>query len=192
MKRDADGGRDEPDELAQERRAQRAAQVLRAQRLALGYKKRTDFTEARGADYQTVSRVESGKPRGYEKPTLRALDTPYGYDSGSIERLFAGGDPTPLENRGLNIEDTPALTAQLQGSISGTPPCLPNESLEWRPDTNDPEGVIYTMKIVFTPADPTTGSPEDYEKITMPLSKNRTTENVTQALRRAILDVRFT
>ncbi|OLT25832.1 hypothetical protein BJF83_22385 [Nocardiopsis sp. CNR-923] len=178
--------------LTMQQRALRAAEILRRRRESFGYPKRAAFARDTGVAYKNVSRVESGKPRGYDSTTLQALDAAYGYNAGSIEDVFAGGDPRPLEGDVTErTEDAPALSSELLGRIVGTPPCMPNESLEWHQDPIDEANWVYTMTIVFVEEDRHAGRAADMEKISMPLSKNRTTENVAKVLREAITHVRF-
>ncbi|WP_304455932.1 hypothetical protein [Nocardiopsis sp. YSL2] len=75
------------------------------------------------------------------------------------------------------------------GRLDGQPPCLPNETLEWREWRAQPGKLYYTLKIVFVP--PTGADAGDWEQTSMPVPDGVPREKVVSEMRDHIMRMRF-
>ena len=79
---------------------QRLGQQVTARRVALGYRRREDLTNAAdGVSLRTLGDIESGRRTGYHRNTLATLENALRWAPGSIQAILEGGEfaeqPTP-------------------------------------------------------------------------------------------------
>lgn len=133
----------------------RLGRLLTQRRGQLGseYLNRQKFCQITGLNERLVSDLENARRDGYRPATKAAVEQAYQWASGSIEKVLAGGDPTPLtESRGLasaepaDGESTalPVMTVERFKALvdAGVDPACPpggfwndDERRLWRPNS---------------------------------------------------------
>ena len=79
----------------------RLADLLIARRVALGYTNRTKFFEDKGvkqSQQRLLIAIENCERTNFGRPTLALAEQVYEWQSGSIQTVLDGGDPTPYES----------------------------------------------------------------------------------------------
>lgn len=71
----------------------RLGQIVRAERVRLGYHSVATFAKASGLSATTVDNIENGRKTSYRPDSVGALELALGWRSGSVERILAGQDP---------------------------------------------------------------------------------------------------
>lgn len=74
---------------------QRLGNYVLARRVELGYKRRGDFADAIGVSARVVSDLENGRRGNFDSVTIASLEDVLGWETGSVARIAAGGDPAP-------------------------------------------------------------------------------------------------
>lgn len=106
---------------------ERLGEQLIARRVALGYLTRAGFVAAKELPHsRTVSDLENAKRDNYERATLAHIEQCYEWTTGSIRRVLAGGEPTPIEDvLGINVvselPEQSGLRAELHAVVDDLP-----------------------------------------------------------------------
>lgn len=75
---------------------QRLAQLLIARRVELGYHQRADWVRHLGVKQpRTIEDFEKARRTNYRPSTIALMERYYAWESGSIDAVLAGGEPTP-------------------------------------------------------------------------------------------------
>ncbi|WP_304455896.1 hypothetical protein [Nocardiopsis sp. YSL2] len=152
------------------------------------------------ARISTQTYYDLRKGKGYPRRKTRdGLEYALSWEPGSVRDALAGKPPRPLARE---PDPTPATTTQTLpqaiapamqpaplGRIAGEPPCMPNETLEWRPWPIQSGRLHYTLKIVFVP--PTDEDDGDWEQTSMPVPDGVPREKVVAEMRDHIMRMRF-
>jgi transcriptional regulator with XRE-family HTH domain len=71
----------------------RLGQIVRAERVRLGYHSVANFAKAAGLSSTTVDNIENARKTSYRPDSVGALELALGWRSGSVELVLAGQDP---------------------------------------------------------------------------------------------------
>ncbi|GAB1642574.1 hypothetical protein [Krasilnikovia sp. MM14-A1259] len=64
-----------------------------ARRVAMGYRARGDLASAVGISARVLFDIEKGRRTNYDAVTIAALEKALGWETGSVARVVAGGEP---------------------------------------------------------------------------------------------------
>lgn len=108
---------------------ERLGLLLLRRRVHLGYPNRSAFARDKGLkNDRTLSDLEKAKRTNFGDNTLAHMEVVYEWAPGSIERVLAGGEPTPIEEtradtRGISVRvDLPErseLRSELHQVVDG-------------------------------------------------------------------------
>lgn len=115
--------------MADDEAWQRLGALLIAARVGLGFPRREAFARQLGLSHsRTLADIENAKRRDFAKSTLASIEHWYGWKTGSIRAVLAGGDPTPL-----------------------VPLALPSDPGSVGPDPQDGEEIVFRLPPGLTP-----------------------------------------
>jgi hypothetical protein len=86
--------------------------------MELGHRKRLSWaTEQLGLTHdRTLADIEKGRRNNYDASTIAFVESAYGWSVGDVEKVLAGGEPTPRAVQGVTVS-----TGTASGSGSVTP-----------------------------------------------------------------------
>lgn len=101
---------------------ERLGRLLATRRAQLDprYRIRKVFAEESGLNYGLVRDIELAVRDSYKATTIAAVERAYAWGPGSIERVLAGGDPTPLDTALLPTAALPAIAFAAEGATADT------------------------------------------------------------------------
>lgn len=71
----------------------RLGQYVVARRVDLGFKRRSDFADARQVSVRILSDIENGRRTNFDQATIASLERALGWETGSALRVVEGGEP---------------------------------------------------------------------------------------------------
>jgi hypothetical protein len=111
----------------------RLAALLVARRAELGYpgKGRAAFARARNLSHtRTIDDLENARRTNFEPATLAQVEQVYGWKTGSITAVLAGGEPTPLTVQSRTVHDSISVTDSVTAEVRYAPASIDRLVLE--------------------------------------------------------------
>lgn len=72
---------------------ERLGRYVIARRVELGFRQRPEFSAAVGITSRVISDIENGRRSNFDPVTIAALEKALGWETGSVHRVAAGGEP---------------------------------------------------------------------------------------------------